>query len=77
MQDIRPLVWIALLLGGIASFWVGYRFRRDIDDDENVEARPQPRDVVVVACVGVGFFSLGYVLFDIFLLFNPPPPSMR
>ena len=76
MQDFRPLVWVALLLVGIASFWLAYRFRRGLDDNElgNVEVRPQPRDAVVVVGVAVGSMSLGYALFDIFLLFNP---SMR
>jgi hypothetical protein len=80
MQDFRPLVWVALLLVGIGSFCVAYRFGENgLDDDglPKVDLRNERRRAVVTACVGVGSISLGYLLFDIFLLFNPLPPSMR
>jgi hypothetical protein len=80
MQYFRPVVWVALLLVGIGSFWQAYRSGENgLDDDGNlkVDLKNQARAAFVTMWVGVGSISIGYALFDIFLLFNPLPPSMR
>ena len=74
----RVTLWVALAALATFCFAMASRAGRDVLDDQQIPRLDKATEHFMCALwVGLGTLVGGFVFFDVFLFFNPEPPSLN